>query len=57
MILELILNMFAYKRVFFEKNMVCIHEVFFFSIKETGKVNKLNKPSDLCEILECDVWN
>lgn len=55
MILELILNMFAYKRVFFEKNMVCIHEVVFFSIKETGKVNKLNKPSDLCEILECDV--
>lgn len=28
---------------------------FFFSIKETGKVNKLNKPSDLSEILECDV--
>lgn len=54
MVLELILNMFAYERVFLEKNMVCIHEVFF-SIKKTGKVNKLNKPSDLCEILECDV--
>lgn len=55
MILELILNMFVYKRVFFEKNMVCIYEVFFFLIKEIGKVNKLNKLLDLCEILECDV--
>lgn len=54
MILELILNMFVYKRVFFEKNMVCIYEVFFL-IKEIGKVNKLNKLLDLCEILECDV--
>lgn len=57
MILELILNMFAYKRVFFWKEYGLHSWSFFFSIKETGKVNKLNKPSDLCEILECDVWN
>lgn len=50
----MILECLHIKGYFFEKNMVCIHEVFF-SIKETGKVNKLNKPSDLCEILECDV--
>lgn len=56
MILELILNMFAYKRVFFLKE-YGLHSWSFFSIKKTGKVNKLNKPSDLCEILECDVWN